>query len=148
MRIMFEKLAYRGTIGTLADRERSATKQNGEPTRRMQRAAKGECEVLNRKFCCNQIEAQPRTRAETLERRENYLELSGVLCCINSATVALGLMRLRRPSALFSAPCLIKAMVFSGVSEESRAINLAARLTTLGEAIEVPENLIRVPPGT
>ena len=69
-------------------------------------------------------------------------------CCFSRAAVALGLMRLRRPSALRSAPRLISSMVCSGVSAGSRAINFAARFTTLGEAIEVPENFILVPPGT
>src|SRR5215469_5699313 len=66
----------------------------------------------------------------------------------SSATVALGLMRLIRPSGLRSAPRFIKSMTCSGVRDGSRAMSLAARFTAFGDDIDVPESFSFVPPGT
>ena len=68
--------------------------------------------------------------------------------CRSKATVALGLMVWSRPSGLLSAAWRMRAMVCSGVSLGLRLRSLAARLATLGLAMEVPENFILVPPGT
>src|ERR1035437_7289918 len=46
-------------------------------------------------------------------RAEGYFELAAVFSCFRRATVAFGLMRFLRPSALRSAPCLINTMVCS-----------------------------------
>src|ERR1700730_14073440 len=53
----------------------------------------------------------------------------------------------RRPSSLGVAPSRIKAFTFSGESDGSMANNLAAKLVTAGEDMDVPENLTRRPPG-
>ena len=50
---------------------------------------------------------------------------------------------------IFARSCTVKdqPFTFSGVSVGSTAKSFAARFATAGEAIDVPENLTRLPPG-
>src|ERR1700745_2292984 len=69
-------------------------------------------------------------------------------CSFNKATDRFSSIKWRRPSSLVVAPCRIRPMASAGVSLGSKANNLAARLTTFGVAIDVPDNFSLVPPGT
>ena len=69
------------------------------------------------------------------------------LLYITLAIALAGLMRVRRPSAVFSAVSRMIAITSVGFSPGLAAKSFAARLATLGEAMDVPDRATREPPG-
>ncbi len=65
----------------------------------------------------------------------------------SNSTDCLGFISLNRPSADKSLPSRISFTTSTGVSEGARAISLAARIVTLGAAIDVPDISTFPPPG-
>src|SRR5215472_9449970 len=87
-------------------------------------------------------------RSAGKERHFGFPEFYFFACSFNKATDRFSSIKWRRPSSLVVAPRRIRSMASAGVSAGSKANNLAARLTTFGVAIDVPDNFSLVPPGT
>src|SRR6266481_2338015 len=66
----------------------------------------------------------------------------------SSATERFSSIRCRRPSSLVVEPRLIRSMTCAGVNDGRSANSLAARLTTFGDASDVPDSWSLLPPGT
>src|SRR5580658_4700983 len=64
------------------------------------------------------------------------------LLTFNNATDAFASIKCKRPSSDAVAPLLINSITCTGVRDGSSAISFAARLATLGEAMEVPSFFI------
>src|SRR5271169_4596142 len=65
----------------------------------------------------------------------------GYLLACSNATEAFGSIKCKRPSSDVVAPFLINSITCAGVRDGSSANSFAARLATLGEAMEVPDSL-------